>query len=48
LGIVVRIATSLACFIALLAGAGTAAAQSRHYVWSDVTAGNRASLPGPA
>lgn len=36
LGIVVRIATSLACFIALLAGAGTAAAQSRHYVWSDV------------
>ena len=36
LGIVVRIATSLACFIALLAGTGTATAQSRQYVWSDI------------
>lgn len=31
-----RIATLLACFITLLAGAGTVAAQSRQYVWADI------------
>ena len=31
-----RIARSLACFIALLAGTGTVAAQGRQYVWSDM------------
>ena len=36
LGDVVWIATSLVCFVALLAGIGTAAAQAKRYIWSDM------------